>query len=241
MRIDDHAVLAAARVLAICAYPSVRNLKTNGMAHRYAEALVAYMFRGAKASKRIDRYPEAGRLLKSAAMWSRLQTGHRRLVTNLRACLTIESAANFRRERDDFLAGKISGISIIQSRDFLNLEIRIGALENHRVRSSIKGSLEYHGFIGAGDRDEAYKNIHRDVIRPTERVMHIAIAVINAARKIDNDAKKLRIPFELILMRRPDWALDIVEQTEANIPLALHTLKRLGVSIPDKELIRLTR
>ena len=91
--VEDEGLFAAAKMLALLAYPARLEQKFNGPAHKFAVALIATAFRLAKARKRVHRLPDYVARLKPQTMRNTIKKGERRLDYRFAAIQVIFEAA----------------------------------------------------------------------------------------------------------------------------------------------------
>ncbi len=246
-----NAVENAAKAIAICAYPQTSQLRIGGKAHKYANALVAYMFRVSQWVGELDELPPLARKIKAEWMWDRLETGHENLMRSFVIRDLISSALNIKTQNDAAARGERTTFSLQYSADLQSVKIEIpvqsrdGKLQlvgkmPSKSRASLREAVKKHKiallpFAGVSPRIEGldeeyfYQNTLNRFIRPTLQTGHILQIVWEAATKFRNEGAKRKLPIDQILMRKAVWADNIQRRAADNAGVAILNMRELGV------------
>jgi hypothetical protein len=116
--LPNNLVARAAKIMAVAAYPKDRELNQEGPAHEFSQAMLAWMFRGAKALGKINQLPPWVAAIKTQQMNGRFNRGCRRLHYRLISFLTFQEAIASVGENQNVRGGMIPGFTIRSSEDF---------------------------------------------------------------------------------------------------------------------------
>jgi hypothetical protein len=119
-----HLVARAAKIIAIAAYPVDSELREGGPAHKFSQAMLAWMFRAAKANGKIDRLPDCVAALKVQQMKNRFSAGIGRLHYRIVSYRTMLDALLIATEKDHLADGVIPGFTVRYSEDFDRVQIQ---------------------------------------------------------------------------------------------------------------------
>lgn len=249
---STRAVVNAAKAMAICAYPQTDKLGNGGKAHKYFEALMAYAFRAAKWTGRIDRLPRSATKLKIERMWDRLGSGNRNLLRSFLIRDLIHSVIFAKTQNEKSKRGELSTFTLSFSPDLHNFVIKIpidrDEAGNHILcgevpayeRSSLRAAIRKHSpalsyFAGPSPRIEGpdeelfYQNTLNRYVRPTLQALHILQVVWEAAIKFREEAIERGLPIDQILIRKADWAKDLHARTLGYERIAIFDMRELGI------------
>ena len=258
---SQNAVANAAKAIAICAYPQLDQLRLGGKAHKYANALLAYMFRVSQWVGDLQELPSWVHEVKAKSMRVRLSTGHDRLIRSFVVRDLISSALTIKTQNYAAKRGELSTFTIQYSADLKGVKIEIpvkqtevGVLLTGKVlsksRNSLRDAVKRHKaallpFAGLSPRIEGlddegfYQNSLNRIIRPTLQVSHILQIVWEAANRYRKESNERGLPIDQILMRKATWAEDIYERANQNAPIAILNMRELGISTCNCKLVHL--
>lgn len=256
-----HPTLNAATALAICAYPQSHQLSFNGKAHRYQQALLAYIVRASQWAGQLDQLPAWVHEIKTNRMWERLATGHRCLmrsfvVRDLVYATLFDKAQNKlagRDERSTFSASFAPDLAklILQFPFQMTLsgytlcgkipEKRKGSLRS-AIRRYRPALAEFEGpspRIEGSDEELFYQNTLTRLVKPTLRAAHILQVVWEAAIRFSDESSQRGLPIDQILTRKAVWAENLAEAAASRAAMAIFEMRELGFPGCSCKLIQL--
>lgn len=258
---SHNAVINAAKAIAICAYPQTTQLRPGGKAHKYANALLAYMYRVSRWVGKLDELPPLARSIKTELMWDRLRTGHENLMRSFVIRDLISSALNIKARNDAVDRGEKITFSLQYSPDLQTVKIEIPVQRTEaglylpgktpsKNRASLREAVKNHKiallpFTGVSPRIEGtddeyfYQNTLNRFIRPTLQTSHILQVVWEAATKFREEFAERKLPMDQILMRKAIWATDIHARSIKNAGTAIFNMHELGISACSCKLVHL--
>lgn len=257
-----HHAVNAATAIAICAYPEPRKLKWNGKAHKYQQALLAYIVRASQWTGYLDHLPPWVHELKTDRMWNRLATGHQNLARSFVVRDLINAALIEKIQNDRANRGELSTFEISFSNDLrlFNIEIPIqetsagdlliGKTTRNTGRTSLRSVIkkyrpalaEFEGpspRVEGNDEEYYYQNMLTRFVKPTLQTFHILQVVSDAANQYQDEAKERRLPIDQILMRKGEWATDLYEKVGRCTGMAIFEMRELGIPSCSCKLIQL--
>lgn len=119
----NNLVARAAKIIAIAAYPRDAELAKGGPANKFSDAMLAWMFRGAKALNKIQHLPPWIADIKTQQMKNRFGAGVYRLHYRLTSYLALLDAEMAEIERQHLRDGVIPGFTVRYSEDFSRIGI----------------------------------------------------------------------------------------------------------------------
>jgi hypothetical protein len=258
---SPNALINAARALAISAYPQSMHLQKGGKAEKYADALLAYMVRVALWNGKVDRLFDWARDIKAEDMRERLRAGHRQLIRHLCVREIIASALSNRVLTRSFRENGAIAFQIKYAPDFSTMAFQfttrrtddglvLGGGSPKPQLKSLREAIRYHApalmkFEGPSprlegtDEEARYQNAMNRLIRPALRTWHIRQVVWEAATELLQESDDREIPIDQLLVRQPEWATQIHQESEKRVPMLLLVIQELGLSIKPVELVRL--
>jgi len=271
MPAPDNLVARAAKLIAVAAYPKDRELADGGAAHHFFNAMMAQMFRAAKASQRIDQLPSWVSDIKIQQMRNRIRAGSHRLHFRLVSYLTILDAETISVEHDHLADNIIPGFTVRQSEDFrsvsISLRIPLEAVPNEwkgepRLRPdrrraeefppadpgclspSLKAAILRHRkpfHASSGDPDTVYTNIYNRHVRPTFPVVHIMSVLHDAMRAATKPGEREVIDIIPRLLFDPRWAESAPKKIADRSAMAVRGLRGLGIPFCECRLVDISQ
>lgn len=246
------AALNASMAIAISAYPQRQQLKRNGKAHRYQQALAAYILRASHREKHLKELPSWVHELRTDKMWNRLESGNRCLLRSFLIRDLISAAMIEKSQSERAKLGQPSTFSISFSPDLhkgiISIPIKqvnethvmlIGGPTEDKyasLRSAIKAHRaalsEFEGpspRIDGSDEESFYQNTLTRYVKPVLRSSHILQVVWEAFIRHRAEAIERRLPIDQILMRKPDWASNLSERTANYAGTMIFFMRDLGI------------
>lgn len=258
---SQSAVANAAKAIAICAYPQPTQLRIGGKAHKYAQALLAYIFRASQWVGELKHLPSWTKEIKAEAMWDRLSTGHERLIRSFVVRDLISSALAIQTQNYAAERGELSTFTIQYSADLKSVKIKIPVKQTEtgvmltgkilsKSRNSLREAVKRHRaallpFAGPSPRIEGlddegfYQNSLNRLIRPTLQVSHIHQIVWEAANRYRKESDERSLPIDQILMRKANWADDMYRKANQNELTAILNMRELGIAGCSCKLVHL--
>jgi hypothetical protein len=254
-------VLNAATAIAICAYPQSEKLKWNGKAHRYQQALLAYIARASQWTGHLAQLPPWVHELKTDRMWERLATGNRNLMRSFVVRDMITAAILAKSQSEWAEKGEYSTFEISFAQDLRTATIQFpvkisggyvpsGKIPEKRwssLRSAIKhfrpALADFEGpspRVEGNDEEYYYQNTLTRYVRPTLQASHILQVVWESATQFQKESIERRLPIDQILMRKGDRASDLEKKVAAHAGMAIFVMKDLGVPSCSCKLIQLS-
>jgi hypothetical protein len=257
-----HPALNAATAIALCAYPQSNQLNFNGKAHRYQQALLAYIIRASQWVGELDQLPVWVHELKTNSMWKRLATGHRFLmrsfvVRDLVYAALLDRAQNNFAERNERSTFSISFTPDLRKLTFqLPFQVisdgftlcgKIPERQKVSLRSSIRryrpALAEFEGpspSIEGSDEELFYQNTLTRLVKPTLLVAHILQVVWEAASRFSDESRERGLPIDQVLMRKAVWAEDLAAKAASRAATAIFDMRELGIPACSCKLIHLS-
>lgn len=251
----------AAIAIAICAYPQTKNLSRGGKAHKYAQALMAYMFRVSQWIGETERLPSWVAEIKIERMWATLCTGHHNLLRSFVVRDLISAALITKMQSNTAAKDDLSTFAIGFSPDLKSIKIDIPLEETpngYRLcgktppggRASLRAAIGKHRdafaeFIGISPRVEGpdeeyfYQNTLTRFVKPTLQSYHILQVVWEAANEYERESEERRLPIDQILMRKAVWANDIHLTAESHADWAIFYMREFGIPSCSCKLIHI--
>jgi hypothetical protein len=269
--LPSHLVARAAKIIAVVAYPSDEELLPNASAQKFSDAMLAWMFRAAKARGKIGALPSWVSELKAQQMRGRISRGIQRLHYRLVSYLTIVEAATVAVENDQIADGVIPGFTLRWSEDFSQFSIvlqshtekmlpdlwrsartavtpdRKAAPEISTIGSlspSLRASILRHRKAfkaGAGDPNIECQNIYNRHLRTLFPVHHIMSVLYGAVLRIQKNDERAQADPIQMLLRRPEWATNAPNEIAERLPLSIWKLRSLGIPICNCRMVHLTK
>lgn len=256
-----NALANAAKAIAICAYPQRSQLKSGAKAHKYAQALLAYMFRVSQWVGELEQLPPWAAELKAEHMRERLATGHDRLIRSFVIRDLISSALTIKLQNDAAVRGDHSTFLLQYSSDLKNVKIEIPLKKEEggyrligkapsKQRASLREAVTRHKqalmpFAGISPRIEGlddeyfYQNALNRFIKPTLQISHILQVVWEAATKYRREAEQRKLPIDQILMRKATWAENIDVRAAQVAATAIFNMRELGINSCSCKLVHI--
>ena len=244
-------VLNAATAIAICAYPQPEKLKRNGKAHKYQQALLAYITRASQWTGHLAQLPPWVHELKTDRMWERLAMGHRNLARSFVIRELITAAMIEKSQSDAAERGELSAHEISFSPNLRKMNIQFQMKDGpdgpvltgkvpKRDWSSLRRAIkkfrpalsEFEGpspRIEGSDEEYYYQNTLTRFVKPTLQTSHILQVVWEAATKYHEESIERRLPIDQILMRKGDWAAGLDKKAAASAGMAVFVMRDLGI------------
>jgi hypothetical protein len=271
MPAPDNLVARAAKLIAVAAYPKDRELDVGGAAHHFFNAMMAQMFRAAKASQRIDQLPTWVSDIKTQQMRNRIRSGSYRLHFRLMSYLTILDAETISVEHDHLADNIIPGFTVRQSEDFrsVNISLRIpletisNEWKDEQRRSperrqteefpsaepgflspSLKAAILRHRkpfHASSGDADTVYTNIYNRHVRPTFPVVHIMSVLHDAMRAATKPGEREVRDIIPRLLLNPHWAESAPDKIADRSAMAVRGLRGLGIPFCECRLVDISQ
>jgi hypothetical protein len=221
IRLDEDAPpFAAAKIVAMIAYPLERDWNMEGNAGRFGQALIASLYRISRYAGVIERWPNWVSELKIQTIKSRILKGERNFIRNMKVLSLLDVALARQVEAEAFSSGYKSAHRVKYSADLSEeiheisfVEMQNGDfglfsvfLENPKnsLRATILDHREAFG-LGTGDAELAYKRIHGRIVKPFLAVLPFGWAlnkVIAEKRKI---AHQRDVSVSEVLVSQCEW------------------------------------
>lgn len=221
----DEDLQIARTILAICAYPEAKNLQHQGAAHKFFDAMNAYVLRLARKEGALAKLPTGLpkprdvliRLDRGAYLIDRFRGLHCALVSHLFT----------------------GGIRVEPSPDMQRFNVRIvlgGPPDATPKPKSVSQILRYHQeYLCLGDgSEESSRDLAKRVVRPLMRVSHI-IALLHS-RVLGLKLEPNKDWFFHLLFDDPSWARTLVEKSELMSRIEVSGWRQLGLrsASPDR-------
>jgi hypothetical protein len=237
-------VAVAANLLALCAYPKRKHLQIGGLAHRFRDAQLAWIARGAKKEGKISRLPSWVPLMQQQR--KPLEQGVLRLrdrhMAHLLFCEMLFAHSNLKGDTLKALIG------IRFSSDFSRSTISLSVGTGSRVRTesdyldSVQAAIRHHLLafgMEKSDEADAIKNIRNRRLYEYLRVSPVFFVVHDAAMKLAATLDPGHPEPYLILIEAPSWADDAIERAQRFEPLIIALAHQVGMTwFGEKNLIR---
>lgn len=242
----------AAKAIAISAYPQRESLKRGGKAHKYFEALIAYVFRVSQWTGGTKKLPSHVIELKIERMWARLRTGHKNLLRSFAVRDLIASALINKVQHEAARRGQRSAFTMDFSPDLRTTTFTFSIKETDQgtllvgeippdgpdsLRSAINAYRSaLASFAGPSPRIEGpdeeafYQNTLTRFVRPTMQTAHIRQIVWEATNQYREESTERKLPIDQILMRKAVWAADVHLNSEKKAWWAIRNMIELGLS-----------
>jgi len=250
----------AARAIAIAAYPNIKDHVRGGKAETYSRALLANIVRISKSLGDMDELPQWAKEMRVESMQRHLSTGYRNLMRALTIRDLINSAQTMKAQLDQHRLGETVTFTLRYSPDLESVKIDIpltptvsGYILSGRVPdtklASLRAAILYHQpalqkFQGPAvktdgrDSEVDYQNVYNRYVRPALFAQHIVQVVWEQITDSIEQASERGLSVDELLMRQPEWAIDIHTKTAQGLGSAIYGMRLLGVSSCWCEMVR---
>lgn len=257
---SENVIGNAAKAIAITAYPEPQQLRPDGKAHKYADALIAYLFRVSQLRGDIERLPPWVATLKFERMVDRLRTGNRCLLRALLTRNLILSVLLSRIQHSSHTSEERSLLSARFSDDLELMELSLFAQETPKgfllagrvpedAASSVRQAMIRHKTAlqkfaapertKEPDEEDFYRNMLKREVRPALRVAHITQLVWEAANKYRREYLEREIQLDQLLMRKAAWADDLYGRAKHYEPMAAQIILHIEPKTTSPTLVRI--
>lgn len=238
-RTSHDTVAVAANLLALCAYPRRDFLQCGGPAHRFRDAQLAWLARGAKEEGKMQRLPSWA--LKSQQQQNVLKRGTMKLLNMRMAHLLFIELILVHTTGD-------ARIQIVFSPDFSRMTTSLSIDSGNLVRpnpnhlDTVQAAIKYHlPAFGLSDNDYSYaiKDVRRRLLYPYLGIAPIFFQLHNTFTQLTEAFRPLSPELFLTLVLNPSWADDAIERAQRSEPLIIALARQVGMTwFSEKNLIR---
>lgn len=199
----DDDLQIARTFIAICAYPEFRNLGYDGQAHKFFDAMRAYVLRNAYRRGAIDSLPS--NLPATREMYARLDKGADRIDRFRDVHCSLTASA--------FSSGLIQIEPSANMRRFnVRIAIRGGPLEEPKQPSISQLLAYHHQYFCSGDGSaEGSRDLAKRIVRPLARIGHLVTLL--HGHILGMNLERGRDWFPELLFAEPNWARPMVQQS----------------------------
>jgi|GEM_PF-5087642 len=249
---SDNPLVNASRAIAVSAYPQRHHHMQGGKAEKYSAALLANILRILKRTGEVDGLPDWVKDIRSGSMEAHLASGRRNLMRAFTIRDLINSAVTMKAQHDQQKRGEIATFQLRHSPDLDTLGISLpmektvsGYILSGRVPdtdlASLRAAILYHRpalerfsgpavIVDGRDPEGDYQNAYTRHVRPALFAQHIVQLVWEQAIGSLGEAEERDLSIDELLMRQPEWALDIHTRTSEKMGTAIFNLRELGVA-----------
>lgn len=231
----------AAKLLAVCAYPERKHLGSDGLAHRFFKAQLAWMMRRAKAIGKVDSLPLWAPSVQQQN--NSLQQGIKRLYYMRAAHLLFTDSALF---SGGVGRGNTNGndwdFVIRSNRDFSRMTFTFSNSAD-AIRHAIAGipnrlqaAIRFHlpAFGRWVESDDAVRDVRKRYVYPYLAIAPVFFVVHDECCNQEPEAVQRGWPPFLMLISNPDWVERAVERAQKLEPIVIQMANQIGLSWFDE-------
>ena len=237
---DEEPGLIAATLIAVCAYPEMRELEVGGQADLLRRAIMARHLRIARACGRIERLPPW--ILPRREMDARIRRGWRR-IDQMNACQMIFFDLSYSQQSDRQL------FQMDWSRDFSRLRLglhfneqgRLVPLKASEPKSLTSALKEHQPAFGLGADElgstcnDGAKTLRRRYFSRFLRVLHLFGPLKSQMLSCADEAERRGLCLMDFLILQPDWVLEAVRASGTMAPYLVRLAQNIGIKTASME------